>query len=156
MCVVVTGYELTVSQLYNYFIFSVSRHTMTSTPSKSSCALAAPFKATPLCGNKMNDISFSGGAPILVRKLFITTATSTTGQSSFIAIRYSHDSNMMKVESGAKQAPSILFESAIDAHHGLVTYIGLVHCHFVEYGMDDLFYIVTLDGSWVNILHRNS
>ena len=63
---------------------------------------------------------------------------------------------MMKVESGAKQAPSILFESATDAHHGLMTYIGLVHRHFVEYGMDALFYFVTPVGSWVSILDGHS
>ena len=88
--------------------------------------------------------------------LFITTATSTTGPISFMAIRSSHVFNILKVESGAKQAPSILFESTINAHHGLETYICLVHCHFVEYGMDALFYIVTLNVSWVNILDRNS
>ena len=72
-----------------------------------------------------------------------------------MAIRSSHVSNMMKVESGAKQVPSILFASATDAHHGLMTYIGLVHFHFVEYGMDAFFYFVTPDGSWASILDRH-
>ena len=36
-----------------------------------------------------------------------------------------------------------------------MTYIGLVHFHFVEYGMDAFFYFVTPDGSWASILDRH-
>jgi hypothetical protein len=63
---------------------------------------------------------------------------------------------MIKIESGAKQAPTAIFTSATDASYGLMTYIGLVHCHFIEYGMDALFYFTTHDGTLVNILQGHS
>ena len=46
---------------------------------------------------------------------------------------------MMKVEAGAKAAPSTLFEAATDPVLGLSTYTGQVHRHLIEYGMDSIF-----------------
>jgi hypothetical protein len=63
---------------------------------------------------------------------------------------------MMKVEMGAKAAPSTLFEVATDPLHGLTSYSGLAHRHFVEYGMDSVFYFTNPDGNWVNILNSHS
>ena len=58
----------------------------------------------------------------------------------------------MKIEIGAKQAPSVILTSATDAVYNLMTYIGLVHCHLTKYGMDAVFYFATHNGTLVNIL----
>ena len=63
---------------------------------------------------------------------------------------------MIKIKSGAKQAPTAIFTSATDASYGLMTYIGLVHCHFIKYGMDALFYFTTHNGTLVSILQEHS
>ena len=63
---------------------------------------------------------------------------------------------MMKVEMGAKAAPSTIFTSATDPAYGLMTFTGVVYCHFTEYGMDAIFYFPTHDGTLVNILQGHS
>ena len=125
---------------------------MSNTPSTN------PYKVAPLRGGQIdNDVSFTGGVPVLDKdKVFSSTTTTSTGPPSFMAIRTQNVSNMMKVESGAKQPPSTIFASANDAAFGLMTYIGLVHRHFIEYGMDTVFYFQTSDGTLVNILDGHS
>jgi Zinc knuckle len=117
-----------------------------------------PYKVTPLRGGQINnDTSFTGGIPVLdSNKIFTSTTTTSTGPPSFMAIRTQNISNMMKIESGAKQAPSTIFSSATDAAYGLMTYVGLVHRHLIEYGMDTIFYFTTQDGNLVNIIDGHS
>jgi hypothetical protein len=59
---------------------------------------------------------------------------------------------MMKVEMGAKTAPPTIFVSATDASYRLMTYTGIIHQHFNNYGMDAILYFPTHDGTLVNIL----
>ena len=116
------------------------------------------YKVAPLRGGQIdNDTSFTGGIPVLDNtKVFTSTTTTSSGPPSFMAIRTSNVSNMMKVEIGAKAAPSIIFTSATDPAYGLMTYTGMVHRHFVEYGLDAIFYFPTHDGTLVSILEGHS
>ena len=128
-----------------------------STPSTNPYQVA-PLRGGQIKGGQPNqDTSFTGGIPVLdSNKVFTSTTTSSNGPPSYMAIRTSNVSNMIKIESGAKQAPTAIFTSATDASYGLMTYIGLVHRHFIEYGMDALFYFTTHDGTLVNILQGHS
>ena len=124
----------------------------------STSTLTSPYKVAPLRGGQINnDTSFTGGIPVLDgNKVFSSTTTTSSGPPSFMSIRTHDVSNMMKVELGAKKAPSIIFTSATDASYGLMTYTGVVHRHFIEYGMDAIFYFTTHDGSLVSILEGHS
>ena len=75
-----------------------------------------PYKVAPLCrGQINNDTSFTGGIPVLdSNKTFTSTTTTSTGPPSFMAIQTQNISNMMKIESGAKKAPSTIFSSTMD------------------------------------------
>jgi hypothetical protein len=117
-----------------------------------------PYKVTPLRGGQIdNDVSFTGGIPVLDQnKVFSFTTTTSTGPPSIMAICTQNVSNMMKVKMGAKQAPSSIFTSATDPIYGLMTYIGLIHCHFTEYGMDAIFYFTMHDETLVSILKGHS
>ena len=68
-----------------------------------------------------------------------------------MAIQTSNVSNMMKVETGAKAAPSTIFNSTTNPAFGLMTFTGVVHCHFTKHGMDTIFYFPTHNGTLVNI-----
>ena len=104
--------------------------------------LVAPLQGRQIKGGQPNqDTSFTGGIPVLdSNKVFTSTTTSSNGLPSYMANWTSNVSNMNKIKSGAKQAPTAIFTSSTDSSYGLMTYIGLVHCHFIEYGMDALLY----------------
>ena len=119
---------------------------------------SSSYKVAPLGGVQIdNDTSFTGGIPVLdVNKVFTSTTTSLSGPQSFIAIWTNNVSSMMKVEMGAKTAPSTIFTSASNPAYELMTFTGMVHCHFTKYGMDAIFYFPTHDGTLVSILKGHS
>jgi hypothetical protein len=59
---------------------------------------------------------------------------------------------MIKIEESAKRAPDILFGDANDATFGLMSYVAQVSRHFVEHGLDGLFYFRTAEGLWIDIV----
>ena len=124
----------------------------------STSTMTSPYKVAPLRGGQIDkDTSFTGGIPVLDQnKVFNSTTTTLSGPPSFMAIRTHNVSNMMKVEMGAKTAPPTIFTSATDASYRLMTYTGVVHRHFTEFGMDAIFYFPTHDGTLVSILEGHS
>lgn len=129
----------------------------TSTSSVETPTSTELNQVPPLRGGLIKGIPFTGGSPLLdSNKIFSSTTTTSFGPPSYMAIRSDDISTMMKIETGAKMTPSTLFESASDATYGLMTYIGFVHRHFQEYGMDAIFYFPTGDGTLVSIIEGHS
>jgi hypothetical protein len=96
----------------------------------SNNLLTNPYKVAALCrGLVNNDTSFTGGILVLGSNKVFTS----TGAPSFMPICNQNVANKMKIESGAKQAPSTIFTCAADATYGLMTYISLDHSHSIEY-----------------------
>jgi Zinc knuckle len=148
------GYEPKLSACLNLFLCFYCNCSLNQTMSSDPTPLPVnPYSVAPLRGGQINGNSFTGGAPLLdASKNFTSTTTTIPGPPSFMAIRTSNVSNMMKIEQRAKEAPTILFETATDSTHGLSNFTGQVHRHFIEYGMDSVFYFKTSDNVWVNIL----
>ena len=78
------------------------------------------------------------------------------GLPYYMAIQAQNISNMMNIESIAKQAPSTIFTSATDTSYGTMTSVCLIHCRFIEYGMYAFFSLLALDDNLVNILDSHS
>ena len=141
--------------LLSWFYKSDSQH-LDSITSKFESAMSttSSYKVAPLNGGQIdNDTSFTGGIPVLDEKeVFTCTTTTPSGPPSFMAIWTSNVLTMMKVEMGAKAAPSSIFTSATNPAYGLMTFTVVVHCHFTKYGMDTIFYFPTHNGTLVSIL----
>ena len=88
--------------------------------------------------------------------VFSLTTTTPSGPTSFMAICTWNISNMRKVEMGAKKDWCSIFTSAASTSYRLMTYIGLIHHHITEYGMNTMFYFHTHDGTLVSILKGHS
>ena len=59
---------------------------------------------------------------------------------------------MMRIEQAAKRVPETLFADPNDATFGLMSYVAQVHRHFVEHGLDGLFYYLSPESKWINIV----
>ena len=59
---------------------------------------------------------------------------------------------MMKIEGAAKRAPDTLFSDPNDPTFGVMTYVAQVSRHFVEHGLDGLFYFLSPEGKWIDIV----
>ena len=109
--------------------------------------LIDPYTVAPLCGGQTNAVSFTGRMPVLDSAgSFTSTSTTSTGPPSYSALRISGLADMIKIESAAKTAPVVLFSDPSDGTFGIMTYTAQVHRHFVEYGLDGLFYFLSPEG----------
>jgi hypothetical protein len=112
-----------------------------------------PYSVAPLRGGRVNAVSFTGGVPVLdATNTFVSTSTSASGPPSYSALRTSKVTDMMKVESSAKRAPDTVFTDPNDATFGLMAFVAQVSRHFVEHGLDALFYFLSPEAKWINII----
>jgi hypothetical protein len=112
-----------------------------------------PYSVAPLRGGQVNAVSFTGGVPVLnATNVFESTSTSVTGPPSYSALRTAKVTDMMKVEQSAKKAPDTIFTDPNDATFGLMSFVAQVNRHFVEHGLDALFYFLSPEAKWINII----
>lgn len=115
--------------------------------------MADPFTVMPLRGGQTNAISFTGGVPVAVgANLFVSTSTAISGPPSYAALRTSRLTDMLRIEAAAKRVPDVLFSDPGDATFGLMSFVAQVDRHFVEHGLDALFYFLSPEGKWINIV----
>ena len=59
---------------------------------------------------------------------------------------------MMRIEQAAKRVPDVLFADPSDPTFGLMPYVAQVNRHFVEHGLNGLFYFTSPESKWINIV----
>jgi len=116
-------------------------------------AVFDPYSVAPLRGGQSNAIAFTGGSPVIDSGgSFTSTSITSTGPPSYSALRTSKLTDMMKIEGSAKKAPDVLFNDANDATFGIMTYVAQTSRHFVEHGLDGIFYFLSPEGKYVDIV----
>ena len=116
-------------------------------------AVFDPYSVAPLCGGQSNAIAFTGGSPVIdLGGSFTSTSITFAGPPSYSALRTSKLTDMMKIEGLAKKAPDVLFNDANDATFGIMTYVAQTSRHFVKHGLDRIFYFLSPEGKYVDIV----